>query len=175
MLPRALGCASNFTGGLARQQVISRSEVHRLASQGAKAKRRPRPGGCLHQLPVSPSPSPHPVSTGLTRSNKPDFVIPPTVTCSCELTCSCERDMLGPGARCRDRVIPSSFHRRLATCQGRTNGLLHLQRGNQGRVFFPPALGDSPTYPPQTCLCHPLCRGPARQPRESLSHLQDRY
>lgn len=66
MLPRALGCASNFTGGLAREQVISRSEVHWLASQRAKARPSagqgqedvftnllcplPLPTSCLHWL-----------------------------------------------------------------------------------------------------------------------------
>ena len=69
-----------FNGGLAHEQVISRSKVHWLAPQGAndptQAKGKRMPSATFHVHP----PSPHILSTGLTQGDKPDFVIQTTTT-----------------------------------------------------------------------------------------------
>lgn len=76
MLPRALGCSLNSSGGQACDQVISRSEVHWLTSHSAENSGQAKAQG--QEDAFTNFLSPHPASTGL--ANKPNFVIPSVVT-----------------------------------------------------------------------------------------------
>ena len=72
--------------------------------------------------------------------------------------------------------LPQQFLRRPATCPGKDEWASAPPAWQPGEsLVFPPTLDNSPARPPRTYLCYPLSWGQARQPREPLSHLQNRY